>query len=288
MWGELSFLLVLIVQTIDILLCDSKNTKFKKTQNRTWIQHNTTHFLFLSSSKEKMLCLHFELFFSPSSKPSKHTNLSLFFFVFVGWACFWVLLFSKSLFCLFEQGQCCSNGFHTKLLEASFCIIEAHFGCTKPCHTATIHFLVTKSSCITSKLWIHFQPISNFFNSPFRWWFGVYSLWLIHWVTVNATNIGVYFYFLSNFFSVFVDKLVIVWLIGWSCIFLLVKFTRIAGHHITTTFCLLIIKIMFKLEIKHKTKTYNGISAAGDSWTWKLWMNKNKTKTKSHNKYSNK
>ena len=164
------------------------------------LESNTTQHIFFSFHPKKKKCsVSISNFFSPSSKPSKHTNLSLFFFVFVGWACFWVLLFSKGLFCLFEQGHHISNGFHTKFLQPSLCFIETCFRCTKHCHIFTIHSLFTKSTCITSQLWIHFQPISNFFNSPFRWWFGVYSLWLIRWVTVNATNIGVYFYCMTQF-----------------------------------------------------------------------------------------
>ena len=290
MWWELPFLFVLIVQTIGILFCDSK-MRSSKTHRMKVESNNTTRFLFLASSKEKNALSPFRALFLPLFQILKTTHIFLsFFFCFCRWACFWVSLFSKDLFCLFEQGHRISHEFHTKFLQPSLCIIETCFRSTKHCHIFAIHSLFTKSSCITSQLWIHFQPTCNFLNSPFRWWFGVYSLWLIHWITVNATNIGVYFllYHTILFQFLLTNLLLFDWLDGvvfffWS------SFTRIAGHHITTTFCLLIIKIMFKLEIKHKTKTYNCISAAGgDSWTWKLWMNKNKTKTKSHNKYSNK
>ena len=258
-----------------------KDTKW----NWSPTQHNTFSFPFVLKRKKCSVSISNSLSHPLSSKSSKHTSFFLFFFVFVGWACFWVSLFSKDLFCLFEQGHHISNGFHTKFLQPSLCFTLTCFRSTKHYHIFAIHSLFTKSSCITSQLWIHFQPISNFLNSPLRRWFGVSSLWLIRWVTVNAAKLAYFFIVWHNFVSVLVDKLVFVWLIGWSWIRLLVKLTRIAGHHITTTFCLLIIKIMFKLERKHQTKTYNCISAAGgDSWTWKLWMNKNKTKTKSHNK----
>ena len=88
MWWSLSLLFVLVVEIIDILLCDPKNTKWKDTKwNWNPTQHNTFSFPFIQKKQHTFVSISNPL--ADSSKRLKqHTSLSfpLFSFLLVSFA----------------------------------------------------------------------------------------------------------------------------------------------------------------------------------------------------------
>ena len=85
MWWSLSLLFVLVMETIDILLCDSKNTKWKRRKMK--LESNTTQHIFFSfhPKKKKTHLSPFQTLFLTLFQTLKTTHKSFFpsFFVFV-------------------------------------------------------------------------------------------------------------------------------------------------------------------------------------------------------------
>ena len=200
----------------------------------------------------------------------RKTNTKREWSVWMLWVCFFATIAKEN-----------SSHINTdKTKNSFFFCCWLHWDLVQQCKASpnvTIHFSFTKSIWKLCKLWIHFRPSPT--SSTVHWYgvFGVYSLWLVCWVTVNASNIEVYLISGKILFQLWLTNLFLFdWLDGaWFFFFGQIDSD---ARYMTTTFCLLIIKIMFKLffEKKHQTKTYNCISfAVGDSW--KLW---HKTKRK--------